>query len=342
MMEECCAYCYSVGTDSTSSIGGQPNKLLCCGKCKKRKYCSKECQRLDWKEGSHKHFCTVGVGEFNVDWQVKSSTYHSGGLGVFALRTIQKDEIIMVERPIIKYPTPILDDNVPATALPAVMKLYPSSETASVTLQDIYKYNAMAMTDDDDDHVTGLFIRMSRVNHHCLGNTIHRYLENRGAKILVASRAIQEGEEITFSYVSQSSFNVRRAKLSLTYRFICNCNACTNPDIESELEKLQSLDDAILQFGSMGRVDQALQKGKALLALYDRYQMSSWMYFRTYYDLYQVAITKRKTMKQGIRYIKLAYESAMTFTSDEENASVIMMKGYVDSPTSHRNYMVLD
>ena len=94
----------------------------------------------------------------------------------------------------------------------------------------------MAVNDDNDDHVTGLFIRMSRVNHHCLGNTIHRYLENRGAKILVASRAIQEGEEITFSYVSQSSFNVRRTKLSLTYRLICNCNICTNPDMESELD----------------------------------------------------------------------------------------------------------
>ena len=30
-----------------------------CGACKKRTYCSKKCQILDWKHANHKHFCGI-------------------------------------------------------------------------------------------------------------------------------------------------------------------------------------------------------------------------------------------------------------------------------------------
>ena len=33
------------------------SKLLKCGRCKLRAYCSQDCQRRDWREGGHKQAC---------------------------------------------------------------------------------------------------------------------------------------------------------------------------------------------------------------------------------------------------------------------------------------------
>lgn len=337
-MKDCCSYCYAA-----------PEKLLRYGLCQKRKYCSKECQRLDWKQCHHKHFCKIGAGEIGIDWEVKESpkVADSGGLGVFALRLFHKDEIIMAERPIMQFPTPssrlgydlLNEESVPVSARSAVLNLHPPNGS----LGDKFLLNCMSLTDNDKegDDITGLFIRMSRVNHDCLGNSLHRYMENRNVKILVASRDIEEGEEITFSYTQQADARTRKVMLRINYKFTCRCSVCTNPDLEAELERMRELDDAILSLGSQGKVELAMQKGKALIKLYDKIGISSWLYQRTYYDLYQVAITKRNSYKEGINFINKAYESALAFTSDEQNETVVRTKSFVTAPSSHRNHLLL-
>jgi hypothetical protein len=161
-------------------------------------------------------------------------------------------------------------------------------------------------------------------------------------KILVASRDIQEGEEITFSYQSSKNTDERKVILLVNYGFVCHCAACTtSPEIEAMLMRSKELDEAILQCGSRGQIDLAIRKGKALLQIYDKLNESSWLYQRTYYDMFQVAITKRKYLKDGLEYIRKSHEAALAFTSDSENESVRKMKSFVDSPSSHRNYLSL-
>ena len=36
---------------------GEPNALHVCGKCKRARYCTKECQEMDWKLYEHKLLC---------------------------------------------------------------------------------------------------------------------------------------------------------------------------------------------------------------------------------------------------------------------------------------------
>ena len=50
--------CPKVSTESLLHLGNQQNQvtLLVCSKCKQVSYCSRECQRLDWRAG-HKKFC---------------------------------------------------------------------------------------------------------------------------------------------------------------------------------------------------------------------------------------------------------------------------------------------
>lgn len=74
-----CSYCYS-----------PLEKLLRCGKCNKRLYCSRECQLIDWKGASHKHFCGKS-GEIGFDFEIREAP-ETNGLGVFSLRSFEKDE----------------------------------------------------------------------------------------------------------------------------------------------------------------------------------------------------------------------------------------------------------
>lgn len=85
-----CGYCYEVEV------------TLCCGQCKKRHYCSKECQKNDWKYGGHKFWCidssksdTKSPGELGVDFEIRDSD--GKGLGLFALRDFEINDKVIVE-----------------------------------------------------------------------------------------------------------------------------------------------------------------------------------------------------------------------------------------------------
>jgi hypothetical protein len=76
---------------------GNPVKL--CGKCKKRAYCSRDCQLVDWplkgKGQGHKNWCHLECGEEDVDWEV--TPIPGKGLGIVAKRLIPVLYRIIVE-----------------------------------------------------------------------------------------------------------------------------------------------------------------------------------------------------------------------------------------------------
>lgn len=201
--------------------------------------------------------------------------------------------------------------------------------------------NGMSCSPLGDIGETGLFVTMSRMYHECLANADHQYLENRGVKIVVAARSISPGDQITIAYVTGSNPG-RRMKLQSQYGFVCHCRACSYASIEAKLTKAIRLDSAILDAGSMGQPHMALQKGRALLSIYDDLGISDWLYMRTYYDLYQVTITKRKYLRDGRHYISKAYEAVLAYTGDAEHPEVTRLKTLVADPSSHRNYVLLE
>jgi hypothetical protein len=319
-----CAFCYDPAKE-----------LLHCGQCRKRQFCSKECQRQDWK-AHHKKYCNK-AGEIGYDFEIKSC---EKGMGVFALRPFKKNDMIMAERPLLKFPSGSLpkEAGIPGTAKKAFDALHPHG----ASFRKKVLINGMSCTAaSEGEGETGLFVTMSRVNHHCLGNSDHLYLQERDVKILVASRDINEGDEVTFSYVTNTPRTERRMKLSLHYEFVCSCSVCTDEGLEAKLSECLELDDAILRVASLGRVELAIRKGRRLVEIYDEIGVSSWLYQRTFYDLFQVAITKRKYVKDGKKYIRKAYEAVLAFIQDENDPSVQKMKGFMQSPESHRNYLKL-
>lgn len=119
-------------------------------------------------------------------------------------------------------------------------------------------------------------------------------------------------------------------------------SALQNPSIAAKLDKQVELDKKIMNLGSQGKIEQAIQAGKALLRIHDELKGSDMEYARTYYDLYQVAITKQKTVKQGIGFIKEAHKCALRFYGREKSPQVQKFKQYAENPSSHRNYRCIN
>jgi SET domain len=251
-----------------------------------------------------------------------------------ALRAFQKNDVIVVERPILKVNggTPRIDQ-IEATARPAALALAP----LNVEFLSKFRTNVMECSSS----MSGLFLTISRINHDCFGNSDHFYFEHRGVQVLVARNSIASGEEVTFSYVDplkNDKYQYRRWILPHVYGFTCRCCVCLDPDLEADMYTMKELKDEVLHYGTRGMIDAALEKGKALVTLFDKRGMSSWDYYCAYYDLYQLTITRRQNLAEGIEYIRQAYESVLACTHDEAHDRVIKMKKYADAPTSHENY----
>jgi len=61
-------------------------ELLVCAKCKTTHYCSRECEKADWKRGGHKQFCRSPKCDFKVGDHV--NCFDPDGSAAFDLRII--------------------------------------------------------------------------------------------------------------------------------------------------------------------------------------------------------------------------------------------------------------
>eukprot|EP00919_Chromeraceae_sp_WS-2016_P015014 GHVR01035327.1.p1 GENE.GHVR01035327.1~~GHVR01035327.1.p1 ORF type:complete len:335 (+),score=52.86 GHVR01035327.1:42-1046(+) len=318
-----CAYCYK-----------QDPSLSLCAKCGKRRFCSKQCQESDWSTG-HKHWCGVS-GEIGFDYEVRESP--GKGLGVFVLRQFLKNEKIMMERPLMRS----VGDSLTSSGKHAVNKLLPIGGS----IREKYSLNAMSLSFDSSE--SGLCVTMSRVNHDCKGNCDHYYSYRLGVKILVARRAIMEGEELNFTYCGDTgvrdTHSIRKKKLQRKFGFTCDCYVCRDVgrEMRKEFDRMVELDNAISEYASSGNIRTALMTGKILLGLYEKHEESSIMFRRTYYDLYQSAITQEATVGAAKMFIREAYANIRDFIGDDDDDNVESMRKYAQNPTSHRNYLLLE
>jgi hypothetical protein len=327
----CCARCYTEVSN--------PAELKACSKCHKRKYCSRECQGLDWKTG-HRHFCGIS-GEAGIDWEVQACG--DKGFGVFALQNIPKDHKIMAEHPVLG-PSACLSEE--------MSRRYPRNGTAKeestrVAIQSLHSPDPSNIDQkielnafDDEGGDSSLYVNLSRVNHSCLGNVSQRYSKNRGVRILVACRDIRAGEEIAFNYIYAHPREAAKRRLNEHYGFECRCVACTNPTINDDMEKMYTLESStIMELAYRGKTELAIRKANQCLELYEKHHITTWYYHWIYFFMFQIAIMKRTTMKESNIYIQKAYEAALAFTSDPEDDTVKELKAYMQNPSSHATYL---
>lgn len=85
-----------------------------------------------------------------------------------------------------------------------------------------------------DDGSQGVFPTASRLNHSCVPNVHHTNNPNIRRETVQAMRDIQPGEELFANYLGAAATHqpreVRMQPLSINHGFICQCQACLDPN----------------------------------------------------------------------------------------------------------------
>jgi hypothetical protein len=91
--------------------------------------------------------------------------------------------------------------------------------------------------------------------------------------VLVSSRNIAPGEEITISYTV--TYEPRKEKLQRVYGFTCGCQVCTDPHTGMKFAKAQTFDEDLSnrQHLSRERIEQLVQGGMNMMKLYEELQL---------------------------------------------------------------------
>jgi hypothetical protein len=100
-------------------------------------------------------------------------------------------------------------------------------------------------------------------------------------------------------------------------------------------------DDKLVEYLHAGNIKKSILIGEKLLKFYDKINMSSIMYSRTCYDLFQVVISTRETLPKYENYLKLAIKHRTDYLHpfDKNDKVVIGYQALLDDPTTHLGYL---
>ena len=315
-----CSYCYT-----------PMEKVLNCGSCSARVYCSKVCQKSDWKQ--HKIWCGCGVAQIDVDYEVRPSSVAEGsGLGVFALRAFAVGDKVLTERAVMKLMSDpfircqglrdftALYNALPEAVQKAVCDLHPSHpHDAEDTLLSRgvgpgslqYKYNHFAMGDTPSSF-GGLCVIASRFNHACVPNCGRHFLSDHDLLVIHVDAPVAIGEELTISYTAKEhTQGIEHFKRYMMkgWKFECSCRVCKDPVLFDKLCHVNKHDDMINELGSSGREKEAYALGEETMRLYEELGCGAHLKRRTLYDMFQMAVLHRSTLPKAVECARETLEN---------------------------------
>lgn len=235
-----------------------------CSKCLKRNYCSKKCQIKDWR--IHKSFCNKS-GEFNYEIEISKSKC-GFGFGVYAKKQFEVNDIIFYERCLFESEE-ILKNNIPDCSIETFEK-FKELTPLDGTLADKIKNNQFYA----DNRYTNKIIcfLISRINHHCIGNTSHFYDTNKKVMIIFATKKINIGDELTFSYTRLLLNREQRKTITnRNWNFVCNCGN----ELHEDLENIMNLENDLNGYIIKDKLEKALETEKKITRLYKKYDLES-------------------------------------------------------------------
>jgi hypothetical protein len=287
--------------------------------------------------------------------QAASETYvlqpiSGKGKGLLATRAIKPGELILSEPPL--FTTASLSN--PATFekdLGAIVKgLSKEGQRAFLSLHNnnpganpfsnIVRSNGYPLGPNSE--VGAIFPLVARLNHSCRPNAQHAWNEARGIEVVHAVRDIQEGEELTLSYLAGGASTERQSRLKEYFGFDCTCEACSLPAAELEasdtrLKNAQKLDEAI---GDPRRVrhlpERALADCKALLGVYRDEAIFDLRLPRLYYDAFQIAAMHADAARASV--FAKACADARAVCEGEDSAEVKRMREFQAKPAGFDNW----
>ncbi|KAL2260016.1 hypothetical protein VTK26DRAFT_6115 [Humicola hyalothermophila] len=155
-----------------------------------------------------------------------------GGLGVFAVRDLKKNEIILVEKPLLRttHSSFMRDfDKLTESRKAEYLSLHGTEGEPSNRVERIKNLNSFWVPDG-----IAIFATASRFNHACwsIRNVRYKFDNGQGALVLtICQEVVPAGSELLINYGGSP------AQLYRTYGFVCACGGCH--DLVKENRKIQ-------------------------------------------------------------------------------------------------------
>jgi len=320
-----CAYCLKFLPVGTAKI---------CGRCYRRAYCSRDCQKADWsqKPGSqgHKNWCDLRCGEEDIEWEFKPAP--GTGFGIFAKRFIPAKFRIMV-------------DACRQRDHPAINDLPPigAALDQKILMSSLGRHGK-------GPRFALICLRIARLGHDCDPNSDHFYDSVHHVKVAYAERDIQAGEEITKSFTSVNAIGgnafvgvPQRGMLQMFLGIVCKENCiCRDENIGKIIKESEGLNEyLIMAANSLDDTDNAMKMLKKQLGNLDTIHASLIYRLRTLHIGFHIGISRRSTLDEGRECARQAYElwAAIAHPKSEE---VLQFKQYYENPSSDEHYLRLE
>ncbi|KAG6293345.1 hypothetical protein E4U09_003024 [Claviceps aff. purpurea] len=168
------------------------------------------------------------------------------GKGLVATRNIPRGTRILSETPVFTMPTGKTMEERQNLICQQMDSLSNDQRNAFLSMHNAHLFNDAAeqyigifrtncLPADEFPDKAGIFLEACRINHDCDNNAIHNWNEKIKRHTVHAIRDIEEGEEITLSYVSLlENRETRQSKLEEKFDFTCSCRVCSLPEEQSQ------------------------------------------------------------------------------------------------------------
>ncbi|KAG8668065.1 hypothetical protein FPOAC2_10167 [Fusarium poae] len=226
------------------------------------------------------------------------------GKGLIATRKIPRGTRILSEESVITVPEGCTDSrSMRASIRRQVDKLNPDQLQAFLDMGNNYpdasqhygivRTNALPMDDE-----SGIFLVACRINHACDNNAQRIWNESIKIHTVHVLRDIDEGEEITISYL-QDVLNNRRTRqkaLREKFNFDCTCHLCSLPfklSVESDrrIDEILKLENRVAQNGINGIMrdpERMLRYVERQVELYSEHDTNDVGLPRAFFDAAQI------------------------------------------------------
>lgn len=135
-----------------------------------------------------------------------------------------------------------------------VSELFPDDAMTDKLIDEVYEAMERESGEFLNNEGSALYAVQSAANHSCAPNSVATFPHSNHTLVLVANRDLEEGEEVTISYLDECaltrSCHSRRKILQDNYLFLCKCSRCTEEegiqlDVTSEDDDVE--DDSMEQ-----------------------------------------------------------------------------------------------
>lgn len=281
------------------------------------------------------------------------------GLGLIATMKIFKGTRILSEPPIFKISRAesnrqVLTDHI-AKALKDLDKV---KQRAFLNLHNVYglddgpflgiaRSNVSPLGPEASED--GLFLDAARINHSCRPNVHKSWNENIGRLTVHAVRDIEQGEEITISYLGKTmDYIERQVILEELFRFDCGCDLCSTTRLQrlqsdTRIATIQQVHTILTQYkGGVFMLDyeDALLLTRGMLDAFKKEGAYDVRFPDVYNTAFQVAIKNGDETRAKI-FAERAY-AARVLVEGDDSPEAARMAAFVEQPTLHPLYQPSD